>query len=114
MAIGETVLRERTLRLPVTREAQSYLEVIRFVAANHLCVDLQYKGSVRRIEPYSLRRTRIGNILLHATRTFDGRHRSYRIDRIQGATTTQQSFVPRYMVELRPQGPAEVRPSAAR
>ena len=54
MAAGETVLRERTLRLPVSGAAQSFLEIIRFAAANHLCVDLEYQGSVRRIEPYSL------------------------------------------------------------
>lgn len=34
------------------------LETIRFAAANRLCVDLGYKGETRRIEPYSLRRTR--------------------------------------------------------
>ena len=30
------------------------------------------------------------------------------IDRIEGAQTTEQSFSPRYVVELRPQGPAVV------
>ena len=112
MAAGETVLRERTLRLPVSGAAQSFLEIIRFAAANHLCVDLKYQGSVRRIEPYSLRRTHDGNIVLHAIRASDGGHRSYRIDRIQGAQTTGQSFIPRYVVELRPQGPAIIRSSA--
>ena len=114
MAAGEIVLRERTLRLPVSGAAQSFLEIIRFAAANHLCVDLEYQGSVRRIEPYSLRRTRDGNIVLHAIRVSDGGHRSYRIDRIQGAQTTRQSFIPRYVVELRPQGPAIIPPAATR
>lgn len=40
------------------------LEIIRFAAANRLCVDLAYQGSRRLIEPYSLRRTRDGNLLL--------------------------------------------------
>ena len=31
--------------------------MIRFAASNHLCVDLTYDGTVRRIEPYSLRQT---------------------------------------------------------
>ncbi|MXZ08389.1 MAG: WYL domain-containing protein [Gemmatimonadetes bacterium] len=114
MAAGETVLRERTLRLPVPGAAQSFLEIIRFAAANHLCVDLRYQGSVRRIEPYSLRRTRDGNIVLHAIRASDGGHRSYRIDRIQGAQTTGQSFIPRYAVELIPQGPGIIPPTATR
>ncbi len=114
MAAGETVLRERTLHLPVSGAAQSFLEIIRFAAANHLCVDLKYQGSIRRIEPYSLRRTRVGNIVLHAIRASDGGHRSYRIDRIQGAQTTGQSFIPRYVVELTPQGPAIIPPTATR
>src|SRR5262249_27028981 len=33
------------------------MRAIRFAAANHLCVDLRYDGSVRRIEPYSFRQT---------------------------------------------------------
>ena len=114
MADGETVLRERTLRLPVPGAAQSFLEIIRFAAANHLCVDLRYQGSVRRIEPYSLRRTRAGNIVLYAIRVSNGELRSYRIDRIQGAQTTGQSFIPRYVVELTPQGPAIIPPTTTR
>ena len=66
MAAGETLLRERTLRLPVPGRVQSYLEIIRFAASKRSCVDLAYQGSVRKIEPYSLRRTRDGNIVLHA------------------------------------------------
>ena len=65
-AVGETVIRERTLRLPLRAGSQSALEIIRFAAANRLCVDLAYDGSTRRIEPYSLRRTHDDNIILHA------------------------------------------------
>ena len=72
------------------------------------------RGSVRRIEPYSLRRTRDGNIVLHATRAADGKHRSYRIDRIQGVRATRQSFIPRFAVELTPQGPPVIPPAASR
>ena len=114
MAAGETVLRDRTLRLPISGRAQSYLEIIRFAAANRLCVDLTYRETVRRIEAYSLRRTRDGNIVLHATRAADGEHRSYRVDRIEGARTTGQSFVPRFAIELTPQGPAAIAPTAVR
>lgn len=108
MAVGETVLRDRSMHLPVARAVQAHLEVIRFAAANHLCVDLRYLGSVHRIEPYSLRRAPDGSILLHAVRVYDGEHRSYRIDQIRSASTTQQSFVPRYLVELRPKGRADL------
>ena len=111
---GETVLRERTLRLPVSGIARSYLEVIRFAAANRLCVDLLYKNETRRIEPYSLRRTQDENIILHAYDTEKEGHRSYRVDRIQGARSTGQTFVPRYAVELSPAGPVIVQPTAGR
>ncbi|MDE0108227.1 MAG: nucleotidyl transferase AbiEii/AbiGii toxin family protein [Bryobacterales bacterium] len=112
MTAGETVLREPTLRLAVPATARSHLEIIRFSGVNRLCVDLQYQGSVRRIEPYSLRRTQDGNIVLHAIRASDGKHRSYRIDRIEGVQTTGQSYVPRYAVELSPQGRVAIVPSA--
>ena len=114
MGAGETVIRERSLPLPVSGTAQSYLEVIRFAAANRLCVDLDYQGSARRIEPYSLRRTQEGNIILHAVRAADGEHRSYRVDRIDGAHSTNETFIPRYEIELTPEGPVRVAPSAAR
>ncbi len=81
------------------------LEIIRFAAANRLCVDLEYKNEHRLIEPYSLRKTREGNILLHAVRFEDGQPRSYRVDRIQGATATSVSFSPKYTIELTAAGP---------
>lgn len=111
---GETLLRQRTPHLPVSGRVQSYLETIRFAAANLLCVDLQYRGTVHRIEPYSLRRTRDDDVILHATRAADGEHRSYRVDRIEGVSVTGQSFFPRFAVELAPEGPALTPPTAAR
>jgi len=81
------------------------LEVIRFAAANRLCVDLEYNSEHRLIEPYSLRKTRDGNILLHAVRNEDGQPRSYRVDRIQGVSATNTSFSPRYTIELTASGP---------
>lgn len=93
--------------------SRSTLEMIRFAAVNHLCVDLIYDGSVRRIEPYSLRRTAEGNLVLHAVRTESGEHRSYRVDRMQGATVTSQVFSPRYAFELTDTGPLPAGPSTA-
>jgi len=80
-------------------------EIIRFAAANHLCVDLAYKKSRRFIEPYSLRRTKDGNLLLHAIRHDDGEHRAYRIDRIEDASLTETPFIPKYAIDLTPSGP---------
>lgn len=89
------------------------LETIRFAAANYLCVDLVYENKTRRIEPYSLRRTAEGNYVLHAIRSDSGEHRSYRLDRIQGASVTSQSFSPRYVIELTATGPVPVAESTA-
>ena len=41
----------------------SALQTIRFAAANHLCVDLRYAGSVRSMEACSLRSTQAGDVL---------------------------------------------------
>jgi hypothetical protein len=113
MDAGETLLRGRGLRLPLSGVAQSYVEIIRFAAANRLIAELDYQGSTRRIEPYSLRRTSEGNIVLHAFNADRGEHRSYRVDRIQGARVTKLIFAPRYEIELTPQGPLAIAPSVA-
>jgi predicted nucleotidyltransferase component of viral defense system len=81
------------------------LEVVRFAAANRLCVELDYldeggRRNVRVIEPYALRRTLAGNLLLMAVKSDTGQARSYRVDRIQGAIATKRSFAPRYAIEL--------------
>jgi hypothetical protein len=110
---AEIVVRSRELPMGVPVRSRAPLEIIRFAAANHLCVDLQYDGDVRRIEPYSLRQTEEGNYVLHSIRSDSGQHRSYRVDRIEGASVTGQSFAPRYLVELTPEGPLPVSPAAS-
>lgn len=81
------------------------LETVRFAAANHLCIELGYDGSRRVVEPYSLRRTRDGNLILHAIRADNRGHRAYRIDRIQSITVTSQPFTPVYKIEFSGSGP---------
>lgn len=76
------------------------LDPVRFAAVNRLLVDLEYDGSNRLIEPYSLRRSKAGNILLYAIRA-DGRGtRSYRIDRIQSVEVTTHPFNPQFLIEF--------------
>jgi len=110
---SEIAVRTRVLPMGVPLRSRSTLEIIRFAAANHLCVDLTYDGSVRRIEPYSLRQTAEGNFVLHAIRSDSGNQRSYRVDWMQGATVTSQAFMLRYAVELTSTGPLAVAPSTA-
>jgi len=112
-AIGEVPVHARILPMNIPLRSRSDLEIIRFAAGNHLCVDLGYDGSVRRIEPYSLRQTAEGNYVLGAIRSDSGEYRSYRVDRIQGATVTSQVFAPRYAVELTSTGPLTIAPSTA-
>lgn len=90
------------------------LEEIRFAAVNRLCVELGYGGRTRLIEPYSLRRTRDGNLVLHALRANTKEHRSYRVDRIQSARATEQPFIPTYAVEFSSAGPLSAPPTTRR
>lgn len=105
---GEIPIRGRVLPMAIPVRTRGPLEVIRFAASNHLCVDLTYDGRVRRIEAYSLRQTSEGNFILHAVRSDSGEHRSYRVDRIHGASVTAQTFVPRYDIELGAEGPLRI------
>lgn len=95
------------------------LEMIRFAAANRLCVQLDYRkegGEMTQpvIEPYSLRRTRDGNYLLYGVKADTGEDRSYRVDRISGATATRRAFKARYLVELTETGSRHVPDMAQR
>ena len=100
--VGEKTIREHTLHLPISPIVQTYIEIIRFAASNLLCVDLDYQGHTRRIEPYSLRLTREGNIVLCAHNVHKNEHCSYSINSIQGARVTGQIFNPRFAIELTP------------
>jgi hypothetical protein len=53
----------------------------------------------RVVEPYSLRRTRDGNLLLYV-RNDRGQLRSYPVDRIRGASIAPQSCTPRYRIDF--------------
>ncbi len=105
LAAGDVVLPSNYGRSRSASYGSGLLEIIRFAAANRMCVDLDYDGETRRIEPYSLRRTKDDNVILHAIKVSTGESRSYRVDRMQGARATSQGFVPKYAVELTPSGP---------
>jgi predicted nucleotidyltransferase component of viral defense system len=110
---NEIAVRTRLLPTGIPLRSRSILEIVRFAAANHLCVDLTYAGGVRRIEPYSLRQTAEGNFVLYAIRADSGEDRSYRVDRMQGVTVTSQVFKPRYAIELTSTGPLAIAHSLA-
>ncbi len=87
------------------------LEPVRFAAANRLCVELGYHGTVRVIEPYSLRRTRAGYLLLHALRADNRQHRSYRVEQITSVRVTTRPFRPVFRVEFSSAGPLAAPPA---
>jgi predicted nucleotidyltransferase component of viral defense system len=79
-------------------------ELLRYAAANRLKVEIDYRAQDGRlgprvVEPYSLRRTRDGNLMLFVVND-RGMLRSYRVDRIAGVRPTTQTFSARFRVEL--------------
>lgn len=84
------------------------IEIIRFAAANHLCLELGYQRSVRIIEPYAFRRSRAGNVLLVAVKTATKEVRTYRLNRIESVKVTTTPFKPVYRVELGATGPVPI------
>ncbi|CAN7678092.1 nucleotidyl transferase AbiEii/AbiGii toxin family protein [Mesorhizobium amorphae] len=106
---GETLIRERIISLPAGVRGQTYIEMIRFAAANRLLVEIDYRDkqgnrSIRAIEAYSLRRSQAGDVLLMAVRADNGQPRSYLVDSILGVKAIQTPFAPRYPIELTPSG----------
>ncbi len=119
LSAGDTILRTRELRLPVSGQVQSAIEVIRFAGFNRICVEIDYRDekgvrSSRTVEPYSLRRTSEGKILLEVHDVGKNAHRSLRVDRIQQARVTNAAFAPRHAIELTPDGLLQVLPSEKR
>jgi hypothetical protein len=88
------------------------METVRFAAKNHLCVELFYNGSWRRIEPFSLQRSRAGRLLLPAERSDGGGHRTYGVDEIGGLRATTTPFRPRYPIEFSAHGPLHAPPQS--
>ncbi len=105
-----------TTLLPIKKEAwtpptikwqrgeDELLEPIRFAAVNRLLINLGYGRGNRLVEPYSLRRTRIGNILFYALKLPRRETRSYRLDRVQSVEVTNQPFKPAFQIEFTPEG----------
>jgi predicted nucleotidyltransferase component of viral defense system len=110
IGVDGTVLRGPAGAIRIPGRSTPFIEVIRFAASNHLLIDLDYRdeqGSrkTRPIEPYSLRRTKDGNIILCAVNAERQQNRSYRVERILGAAILNRSFEPKFQIELTPSGP---------
>ncbi len=93
------------------------LESIRFAAVNHLCVELGYikeNGEYTNpvIEPYSLRRTKDKNLILHAIKAETQEPRCYRLDCIKHIKVTTKTFQPKYEIEFSPSGIIQAQPTS--
>lgn len=113
LARDTQVIRGPAGTIGLAGRSPSFIETIRFAAANRMCVELDYRNEqgqrgTRLIEPYSLRRTQAGDILLMAVRADTAEPRSYRMDRIVGARATERTYIPRYPIELTPTGPLSI------
>jgi predicted nucleotidyltransferase component of viral defense system len=80
------------------------LELLRYAGANRLKVDIDYRAErgrqgPRRVEPYALRQTQDGNLVLFVVNDY-GQLRSYRVDRIAGIRPTTIPFTPKFRVEF--------------
>jgi predicted nucleotidyltransferase component of viral defense system len=80
------------------------LELIRYAGSNRLKVVIDYRPEKGRhgprlVEPYSLRRSNAGDLLLYVAND-RGLLRSYRVDRIAGVRPTAEPFQPRFRVEF--------------
>ncbi|MBW2702719.1 MAG: hypothetical protein JRF33_18010 [Deltaproteobacteria bacterium] len=83
-----------------TRRNQEALRLIQFAAASRLCVDLRFQDSTERIEPYALRKSKDGRVLLAAVRSTDGETTSCPMEQIQELSISNQAFDPKYTVEI--------------
>jgi hypothetical protein len=80
------------------------IETIRYAGANRLKIEIDYRAAEGRagprvVEPYSLRRTKDGSLVLFVVND-RGQLRSYRVDRIAGVRPTAVPFQPRFVVEF--------------
>lgn len=84
------------------------LESVRFAGANRLMIEFDYDGERRVAEPYSLRRPRTGNVLLYAWERGSTHIKAFNTAKMHNVRATNQSFVPRYLVELSSADPLDI------
>lgn len=80
------------------------LETVRFAGANRILIEFDYNGKGRTVEPYSLRRSSRGNLLLYAWELQSNQIKCFDVAKMATLRTTNRSFVPRYAVELTASG----------
>ena len=87
------------------RTGHAPMHQIRFAARNRLCAIVNYSGSQRLVEPYSLRYPSTGSELLHVWEltkngTTSESHKSFKTHLIESASVSSVPFRPQWLVEL--------------
>ncbi len=80
------------------------LEVVRFAGVNRLLVEFNYHGKPRSAEPYSLRRTQTGGLVLYAWEVGSTHIKAFTVAEIRDLRVSTTPFSPRYQVEFSPAG----------
>lgn len=78
------------------------IEAIRFAGTNRLMISFMYHGSHRVVEPYSIRQAKTGNVLLYGWEVASNHIKAFKLEEMQNVSTTDQTFAPRYRVDLSP------------
>ncbi|MFH0837676.1 MAG: nucleotidyl transferase AbiEii/AbiGii toxin family protein [Patescibacteria group bacterium] len=81
------------------------IELIRRAAHNRQCALISYHGSMRLVEPYSLRYPSTGNEVLHAWELEkngmpSNKHKIFITNEIDSATISEKIFNPKWAIEL--------------
>ena len=76
------------------------LEKARFAAANYLCVEVGYQDRTYMVEPYSLRKTRSGQLILYTVVSDTGSVSAYRVDQIDSLNVTTTAFTPKFALDV--------------
>jgi len=89
----------------VAIHSAGHLYQVRYAARNRLCIQLEYHGVLRIVEPYSLRRPSTGNLLLYAFEQIrDGfpsnQIKAFKVPEITDIQITNDAFDPKYLIEL--------------
>jgi predicted nucleotidyltransferase component of viral defense system len=103
---GDEVLLAHRLppRQAITWRVKAPLDLIRFAGANRLKLTVDYRETTGRsgprlVEPYSLRLTRDGDVVLYVVDD-NGEPCSYRVDQMEDVDVSDQPFTPRFQVEF--------------
>jgi len=103
-ATGELVQRQLYPKINL-QTGPTAMNLISRAARNNRCALISYHGSNRLVEPYSLRYPSTGNEILHVWEIekngmSSNSHKSFKTYEIDSASISDQSFIPKWEVEL--------------